>query len=420
MANLGQLRVAEVSACSEVRLYRQNGPERFWRLLLDPAPAPAEWDAAVRAAAPLLPREAQAADIETLLCNTLGEGQFGPNHWRLDPLKRAYYGMKPILPRRLSSSLRRMHRSLAERSFRLGWPIEPRYASFQWEVVDQLLQARSQSAVSHIHFWPQGRPFAFALTHDVETAEGQAFVRTVADLDASYGFRSSFNFVAEDYPLDKDLIDELRERGFEIGLHGLRHNGKTFRSHTDFLRQAKRINHHLRSLKAVGFRTPLTHRHPGWMQALDIEYDLSFFDTDPYEPLPGGTMSLWPFVLGRFVELPYTLVQDHTLAAVLRETTPRLWLEKVDFIRKYSGLALVISHPDYLRDPQTWRIYVDFLRAMRNAGDFWHALPRDVAQWWRQRAAAPSIAALDGAVERTIDISEASAAGSFANAAQMA
>src|SRR5439155_1741248 len=148
VANLGQLRVAEVSACSEVRLYRQNGPERFW---------------------------------------------------------------------------------------------------------------------------PLGRPFAFALTHDVETAEGQAFVRTVADLDASYGFRSSFNFVAEDYPLDKDLIDELRERGFEIGLHGLRHNGKTFRSHTDFLRQAKRINHHLRSLKAVGFRTPLTHRHPGWMQALDIE-----------------------------------------------------------------------------------------------------------------------------------------------------
>ena len=32
------------------------------------------------------------------------------------------------------------------------------------------------------------------------------------------------------------------------------------------------------------------------MQALEIEYDLSFFDTDPCEPIPGGTMSIWPFL----------------------------------------------------------------------------------------------------------------------------
>ena len=78
-------------------------------------------------------------------------------------------------------------------------------------------------------------------------------------------------------------------------------------------------------------------RNPEWMQALEIEYDLSFFDADPYEPMPGGTMSIWPFILGRFVELPYTLIQDHTLTAVLGETTPRLWLEKVDFIERYRG-----------------------------------------------------------------------------------
>lgn len=33
-------------------------------------------------------------------------------------------------------------------------------------------------------------------------------------------------------------------------------------------------------------------RHPLWMQSLDIEYDLSFFDTDPYEPMAGGSMSM--------------------------------------------------------------------------------------------------------------------------------
>jgi len=389
-------------------LYQENNPASFWRLTSEPAPTAGEWSAAVRAAAWVLPPDVKSAgdDIDTLLFNTLGEGQFGPDHWRLGRLKHTYYTVKPFLPRPLSRSMRRLYRRVTEPSFRLDWPIEDRYARFQWEVIDQLLKVTGRQAVSHIHFWPQGRPFAFALTHDVETAEGQAFVRTVADLDASYGFRSSFNFVAEDYRVDRGLLEELQERGFEVGVHGLHHDGKAFRSQAEFLFRAKNITHHLREWGAVGFRTPLTHRHPGWMQALDIEYDLSFFDTDPYEPLPGGTMSLWPFTMGRFLELPYTLVQDYTLTAVLKETTPAVWLEKVDFLRSYCGLALVITHPDYLRDPQTWRIYTDFLRAMRNRADFWQALPRDVARWWRRRAAARSVADLEGGVERTIEVPE--------------
>jgi hypothetical protein len=129
------------------------------------------------------------------------------------------------------------------------------------------------------------------------------------------------------------------------------------------------------------------HRNPEWLQTLDVEYDLSFFDTDPYEPMPGGTTSLWPFFLGHFVELPYTLVQDHTLMVILGERTPRLWLEKVDFIERSKGMALLNSHPDYLREPAHLAIYEAFLNAVRQRGNYWHALPRDVARWWRQRAA---------------------------------
>jgi len=135
-------------------------------------------------------------------------------------------------------------------------------------------------------FWPAGQRFAFVITHDVETKEGQAYVRAVADLDESFGFRSSFNCVPERYRLDHELITDLRERGFEIGVHGLRHDGKLFNSHAGFMRRAERINVHLKELDAVGFRSPLTLRNPDWMQALEIKYDLSFFDTDPYEPMP--------------------------------------------------------------------------------------------------------------------------------------
>jgi len=97
-------------------------------------------------------------------------------------------------------------------------------------------------------------------------------------------------------------------------------------------------------------------------------------------------MSIWPYFLGHFVELPYTLVQDHTLTSILGETTPRIWLEKVEFIREYHGMALLNSHPDYLKDPTAFRVYAEFLEVMKKAGGYWHALPRDAAHWWKFRA----------------------------------
>ena len=365
-------------------LWSSNHPARFW--LCQPDVPQDQWAVAIQRALPVLGLSLQPDDVDHLLALVLGEGQFGLDHWQLSPARRAYYLLKPSLPRPLTRLLRRLHCAYARVGFPLGWPVEARYARFLWEVMRQLLAVTGQQSMAYHPFWPDGQRFAFVLTHDVETEQGQAHVRALADLDESFGFRSSFNFVPEPFRLDHGLIADLRERGFEIGVHGLRHDGKLFDSHLEFVRQAKCINYYMKELGAVGFRSPLTMRNPEWMQALDIQYDLSFFDTDPCEPMPGGTMSIWPFTIGRFVELPYTLVQDHTLTAVLGETTPRLWLEKVDFIERYQGMALVNTHPDYLSDPVTWKVYADFLQAMRGREGYWHALPGEVARWWRARA----------------------------------
>jgi peptidoglycan/xylan/chitin deacetylase (PgdA/CDA1 family) len=374
-------------------LWSSNTPARFW---LPQSSVPAGvWQRAIEKAVPFLGLPVQPDDIAGLLAFVLGEGQFGPDHWRLSWAKHVYYMLKPVLPRPFTCLLRRVHRHRAGSTFPLGWPVEARYVRFQWEVMRQLLIATDKHSLSFVHFWPQGQQFAFVLTHDIETAKGQANVRAVADLDESFGFRSSFNFVPERYSLDDGLIEELRQRGFEVGVHGLNHDGKLFGSRREFMRRVKRINRHLKAFGAAGFRSPCTLRHPEWMQALDIEYDLSFFDTDPYEPIPGGVMSIWPFTIGRFVELPFTLAQDCTLTVILRETTARLWLRKVGFIQEYHGMVLVNTHPDYLLDAVTWNVYAEFLQAMKQREGYWHALPRDVARWWRARSDAvvePSLA----------------------------
>ena len=373
-----------------VNLWSQNHPRGFWRC--SPEFGEELWKEAIESAIPLLALKQQPVDLDRLLELVLGEGQFGPNHWMLSRTKRIYYLLKPLLPRAFTRFLRQMLNKRHTRDFELGWPIDDRYPRFQFEILKNLLKLSQRSSLEISPLWPDGKGYAFVLTHDIETAEGQQFVRSVVDLEESLGFWSSFNFVPARYPLDVDLMEELRQRGFEIGVHGLKHDGKLFNSREKFMQRATQINRFLQEFKAVGFRAPLTHRQPEWMQTLEIEYDLSFFDSDPYEPIPGGTMCIWPFFLGNFVELPYTLVQDYTLTSVLGESTPRLWLEKVDFIEKWNGMALINSHPDYLRHPANLKIYADFLSTMKQRSGYWHALPKVAARWWRGRSKEQGLA----------------------------
>jgi peptidoglycan/xylan/chitin deacetylase (PgdA/CDA1 family) len=344
-----------------------------------------QWRSAIQKALPVLDLPFLPADEDELLNAVLGEGQFGADHWQLGFYKRAYYLLKPLIPRALTRKLRELQSSHSRAIFSLGWPIEDRYVRFQWEVLRQFTLSLGQASISYTGLWPDGHDYAFVLTHDIETQKGQANVRAVADLEESLGFRSSFNFIPERYQIDHGLIEDLRRRGFEIGVHGCKHDGMLFRSYAEFKKRAKKINAYLKELGAVGFRSPLTLRNPQWMQELEIEYDLSFFDTDPYEPIPGGTMSIWPFFMGRFVELPYTLVQDFTLIYVLGERTPRIWLKKVDFIHKHHGMVLVNTHPDYLLNSSAWKIYTEFLESIKNRAGYWHALPMHTARWWYKR-----------------------------------
>ncbi|HEY7355999.1 MAG TPA: hypothetical protein VH590_06015 [Ktedonobacterales bacterium] len=369
-------------------LYAANTLESFWQPLLQPRISSEEWAAAMRATISGLPQYQGVAGLaaESVIAAILGETLSGDDPWRLSASKQLYYKIKPLLPRQLGILLRQRYRQRQEHDGFLGWPVEDGYVRLLYGCFANALRRRGLHAAPYLSFWPRGRRFALVLTHDVERADGLAFVETVASLEERLGFRSVFNFVPERYAIDAGFLAALRQRGFEIGVHGLKHDGKLFASRSVFTRRAARINHYLHAWGAVGFRAPYMHRHPQWLQALDVQYDLSFFDTDPYEPQPGGVSSIWPFLLGTFVELPYTLVQDHTLMAILGERSPRLWLEKVDFIERWKGMALVNTHPDYLQAPGGLALYEHFLQALKEREYYWHALPREVAAWWRQRA----------------------------------
>lgn len=298
-------------------------------------------------------------------------------------LLRTYFQVRPTFPRTLRIPLRRL---LAKRSihrFSGHWPINE-------------LASREPDWWTG---WPGGRKFAFVLTHDVEGKRGLERCRRLAAMEMSLGFRSSFNFVPEgEYETPQPLREFLSAHGFEVGVHDLRHDGKLFGSEKKFRRDAQRINHYLADWGSSGFRSGFMLHNFDWLRDLNIAYDASGFDTDPFEPQPDGTNTIFPFWVGRsddagYVELPYTLPQDSTLFLLLRESGIGTWVRKLDWIAQHGGMALVNAHPDYMgfegtRHPSEYgaELYGDFLEyvAYRYQQEAWYALPREVAAYMRQ------------------------------------
>ena len=259
--------------------------------------------------------------------------------------------------------------------------------------------------------WPEGKGFAFVLTHDVEATRGLQRCEKLAAIEMESGFRSSFNFIPEgEYRVPASLRENLRREGFEVGVHDLKHDGKLYRSEKHFRSHAAKINQYLAEWKACGFRSGFMHHNLDWIHHLKVNYDLSTFDTDPFEPQPDGVDTIFPFwvpaplspksehsrpeeISPGYMELPYTLAQDSTLFLLLREKTIAQWTRKIDWIARNGGLALVNVHPDYLTfdgssdSKQVSAIYfrnlLDYIRE-KYEGQYWAALPHEVAAYCRE------------------------------------
>lgn len=316
---------------------------------------------------------------------------------RRGPALAAYYRLKRFLPRPVQLAARRAYSRRQARTEFPRWPIEPLLVERRQARLRAALEARDGDPLPLVTDWPDGRRFAAVLTHDVESAKGLANISTVREIERRHGFVSSWNLVAEDYPIDASLREQLRAEGCEIGLHGIRHDCRLFESRASFEAEVPAIHRYLEEWDAVGFRSPATHRNPDWMPELGALYDSSFPDTDPFEPQPGGCCSVLPFFLGDLVELPITLVQDHTLWEILREESLDLWTRKSDWLIANGGLINLITHPDYLDTAARLGMYEEFLEYLAAQGDGWHALPREVARWWVTRASLSCVETDGGA-----------------------
>lgn len=298
---------------------------------------------------------------------------------------RLYYSLKPYIRRSVQIRIRKFLVSRKIRKVQKLWPIDPSAAALppKWPG------------------WPSGKQFALLLSHDVDTEAGYQKCERLMDVEIDLGFRSAFYFVPQKYSVSENFRQRLTQLGFEVGVHGLKHDGKLYKSKRTFDERAQKINEYLRNWNSVGFRSPAMHHNLDWIHGLSIEYDASTFDTDPFEPQPDGVGTIFPFRVPNqngndgYIEIPYTLPQDFTVFVLLGEKSPAIWKRKLDWIAEKGGMAFFITHPDYMAfgggdrsiDQYPVTYYTDFLKYIQTEykGRYWHPLPQELAEFWKAR-----------------------------------
>lgn len=312
--------------------------------------------------------------------------QYGHNDGVIRDL---YYIFRPWMPLAFRKYLQRIYlRGWDELPFP-KWPVDRTADRLLQELMALALKSKGLESVPFIWFWPEGASACAIMTHDVEAPPGKEFCSRLMDLDDSFGIPASFQIVPEvRYSVEPEFLNEIRQRGFEVNVQDLNHDGKLFLHRAEFERRVKEINRYGREYEAVGFRSAILYRRQEWFNLLEFEYDMSVPNVGHLDPQRGGCCTIMPYFVGGILELPVTTTQDHSLFNVLHDFTMKLWKQQTQQILNHHGLMNFIVHPDYILGDKAQSAYknlLSLLAGLRRDNGLWIALSRDVNRWWRQR-----------------------------------
>src|SRR5918994_2363692 len=169
-----------------------------------------------------------------------------------------FYRVKRFIPRPLQLRTRRLFVRWQGVPKFPAWPLDRSVVRLLHLYAFCVLSAQGKSEAPFRWFWPGKHRAALSLTHDVEGEEGLRLALELADLEEDLGFRSSFNLGGW-YRVDPGLLRELTGRGFEIGVHGLRHDRSLFSSRAAFEAQQPALARFSKSLDASVFCYPSTY-----------------------------------------------------------------------------------------------------------------------------------------------------------------
>jgi hypothetical protein len=311
------------------------------------------------------------------------------NRWK-QALRNAYYLLRPLMHVSLRRHVQRAHSSGWQDIRFPRWPVDTTVEDLCEQLLLLSMKAKGVARVPFVWFWPDGATSCVAMTHDVETETGRAFCSELMDIDDSFGIKASLQLVPEGcYEVSADFVRAIGDRGFEVNIQDLNHDGHLFRDRKEFLRRAKKINGYGKAYGAQGFRAAVLYRNLEWYDALEFSFDMSVPNVAHLDPQRGGCCTVMPYFVGDILEIPPTATQDYMLFHLLNDYSIDLWKAQAALIMEKNGLVSFIIHPDYVIEEKAQGIYRDLLSFLRRVGQerrIWFAVAGEINDWWRARS----------------------------------
>lgn len=325
------------------------------------------------------------------------------DEWRngaVSLLSKPYYFVRPLLPVAVRRHFQKLYlRGWDSLSFP-RWPVDFSVNNLFEQLLVMTLKATGADKIPFIWFWPDGHKGCALITHDVETEIGRDFCRTLMDIDDSFGIKASFQVIPEErYSVSPDFLEAIRQRGHEVAVHDLNHDGHLYENREQFIERAAKINAYGKQYQTEGFRAGVLYRKQVWYSELKFAYDMSVPNVAHLDPQRGGCCTVMPYFIGDILEIPVTTIQDYTLFNILGDYSTKIWKEQIRLIKEKFGLMSFIIHPDYVIQEQERAVYkqlLEHIAALREEESVWVSTPSKVNQWWRQRAQMRLVKGSDG------------------------
>lgn len=284
-------------------------------------------------------------------------------------------------------------------------------------------------------FWPNFAKTCCVLSHDIDWLTYSPFHRAVLEgelgafqiiklainnifrrrdygwnipqmieLESKHGFKSSFYFQTsyeKGQALAEESIRALKEKEFEIGLHGYHSShkdGAALKSelakfHAMVGTAPEGLRYHI-----LKFKVPET-----WLleHEAGLRYDATFAYNEYYGFRSGVCFPYHPFSDKRLpiLELPTGFMDWTSLHRKDRGEKAMSMLRAVKTgAEKYHGLLVVDFHNTYLNKdsfPDIYNAYENLLNEI-SAEQYWVATAAECAKWWQRRASAKPNPKLDG------------------------
>lgn len=229
------------------------------------------------------------------------------------------------------------------------------------------------------------------LSHDLDSAEGlQNVVRDFLPIEEEFGARSTNFVVPCGWPIDFGLLQELADRGHEIGVHGYDHSNLTaFVPDAERRRRLDAPEALKARFAAAGYRAPSLLRSAPLLRDLATRYlyDSSIPTSGGLFPTPNnGCATARPFRIGSILEIPLTLPRDGSLRFLgfAPDEILNCWTALADVIAASRGVVVVLTHCEerFSGNRALREAYRKFVYSLAGSKKYYWTTARDLQSHW--------------------------------------